>query len=318
MVDRFGLAGARVLEATADAEVLAGVGRLAAGWLDETLRDGQVVALSWGQTLQAMVAAVDGPVRRDVEVVQLVGGLSALDSALTGQELVRELSERLGARHRYLHAPALLGSAEARDMLLREPAIAGALDAAKAPTSPSSASARPASGPRGPCSRRSGSAPPNGPRSTPPGPWATSAGGSTTCPAARCAAWSPTASWPSPSTTARHPDRGRGRGRTGEGPGHPRGPARPHHRHPHLRPGHRRLGPRPGPRGGAAGGRAPWPKVAHGASTSPVLHRRGRGAALRPGGRAAAHHPAPAQLPDPVPGARAWGCGCSCAAGACS
>jgi DNA-binding transcriptional regulator LsrR (DeoR family) len=130
--DRFGLADARVLEATADAEVLAGVGRLAAGWLDERLRDGQVVALSWGQTLQAMVEAVDGRVRRDVQVVQLVGGLSALDSALTGQELVRELSERLGARHRYLHAPALLGSAEARTTLLREPAIAGALDAAKA------------------------------------------------------------------------------------------------------------------------------------------------------------------------------------------
>jgi DNA-binding transcriptional regulator LsrR (DeoR family) len=130
--DRFGLADARVLETTPDAEVLAGVGRLAAGWLDETLLDGQVVALSWGHTLQAMVEAVDGPVRRDVEVVQLVGGLSALDSALTGQELVRELSERLGARHRYLHAPALFGSAEARTMLLHEPAIAGALDAAKA------------------------------------------------------------------------------------------------------------------------------------------------------------------------------------------
>jgi DNA-binding transcriptional regulator LsrR (DeoR family) len=130
--NRFGLADVRVLAASLDTEVLAGVGRLAAGWLQETLGDGQVVALSWGQTLQAMVRAVDGLSRRDVEVVQLVGGLSALDSALTGQELVRELSERLGARHRYLHAPALFGSAEARAMLLHEPAIAGALDAAKA------------------------------------------------------------------------------------------------------------------------------------------------------------------------------------------
>jgi DNA-binding transcriptional regulator LsrR (DeoR family) len=129
---RFGLADARVLAATPETEVLAGVGHLAARWLDETLRDGQVVALSWGHTLQAMVRAVDGLSRRDVEVVQLVGGLSALDSALTGQELVRELSERLGARHRYLHAPALFGSAEALTMMLHEPAIAGALDAAKA------------------------------------------------------------------------------------------------------------------------------------------------------------------------------------------
>jgi DNA-binding transcriptional regulator LsrR (DeoR family) len=111
--------------------VLPRVGRLAVRWLDETLRDGQVVALSWGQTLEAMVEAVDGLSRHDVEVVQLVGGLPSLDSAATGQELVRELSERMGARHRYLHAPALFGSAEALAMLLRERTIAAALDTAK-------------------------------------------------------------------------------------------------------------------------------------------------------------------------------------------
>jgi DNA-binding transcriptional regulator LsrR (DeoR family) len=130
--DRFGLVDVRVLEVTPETDVLSGVGRLAVRWLDETLRDGQVVALSWGQTLQAVVRGVDGLSRRDVEVVQLVGGLSALDSALTGQELVRELSERMGARHRYLHAPALFGSAQALTMMLHEQAIADALDAAKA------------------------------------------------------------------------------------------------------------------------------------------------------------------------------------------
>jgi DNA-binding transcriptional regulator LsrR (DeoR family) len=130
--NQFRLVDVRVLEVTPDTDVLAGVGRLAVRWLDETLRDGQVVALSWGQTLQAVVRAVDGLSRRDVEVVQLVGGLSALDSAVAGQELVRELSERMGARHRYLHAPALFGSAEALTMMLREQAIADALDAAKA------------------------------------------------------------------------------------------------------------------------------------------------------------------------------------------
>jgi DNA-binding transcriptional regulator LsrR (DeoR family) len=129
---RFGLVDVRVLEATPETDVLPGVGRLAVRWLDETLRDGQVVALSWGHTLQAVVNAVDGLSRRDVEVVQLVGGLSALDSAAAGQELVRELSERMGARHRYLHAPALFGSAEALTMMRHEPAIAQALDAAKA------------------------------------------------------------------------------------------------------------------------------------------------------------------------------------------
>src|SRR5215204_4665331 len=129
--ERFPSIDPRVLAVAPDTDVLPGVGRLAVRWLEETLRDGQVVALSWGQSLEAMVQAVDGLSRRDVEVVQLVGGLSSLDSAATGQELVRELSERMGARHRYLHAPALFGSAEALAMLRQEQAIAGALDAAK-------------------------------------------------------------------------------------------------------------------------------------------------------------------------------------------
>ena len=94
LLSRYRLADARVLEVSPETEVLGGVGRLAARWLDETLRDGQVVALSWGHSLQAMVRAVD-MVRRDVEVVQLVG------------------------------------SAEARTLLLREQAIADALGAAK-------------------------------------------------------------------------------------------------------------------------------------------------------------------------------------------
>ena len=152
--DRYHLADARVLEVGHDTEVLGGVGRLAARWLDETLRDGQVVALSWGQSLQAMVSAVD-LARRDVEVVQLVGGLSALDSAVTGQELVRELSERIGARHRYLHAPALFGPPRHSPCCYVSRPSPGPWTRPSGPTWPWSGSARPASDPRGRCWTRS-------------------------------------------------------------------------------------------------------------------------------------------------------------------
>jgi DNA-binding transcriptional regulator LsrR (DeoR family) len=129
---RFRLADARVLKVGLDTDILAAVGRLAGRWLLDTLGDDQVVALSWGKTLQAVVRAVEGAFRPNVEVVPLVGGLSALGSGVSGQELVRELSERLNARHRYLHAPALFDSADALAMMLHEPSIVAALDAAKA------------------------------------------------------------------------------------------------------------------------------------------------------------------------------------------
>lgn len=130
LCDRFGLSHVRVAAFRPGADEVAAAGDLAAQWLDETVGDGQVVALSWGTSLQAMISALAVDKPRDVEVVPLVGGLATGASLVAGQELVRELAGRLGATYRYLHGPALLRSGTARDALLAEPAIHEALQSA--------------------------------------------------------------------------------------------------------------------------------------------------------------------------------------------
>jgi DNA-binding transcriptional regulator LsrR (DeoR family) len=135
---RFGLTDVRVssfsprIGSGPATDPLPATGRLASEWLLESLHDGQRIALSWGSCLQAMVWATpagDAPLL--VEVVQLVGGLSAVNSGVTGQELVRELAARLGATYRYLHAPALLASPTALEALLGERSVSSSLDAAR-------------------------------------------------------------------------------------------------------------------------------------------------------------------------------------------
>jgi DNA-binding transcriptional regulator LsrR (DeoR family) len=121
--ERFDLTHVRVAAFRPKADASAAAGDLAAQWLDESLRDGQIVALSWGTSLQAMVDSLSIERPRYVEVVPLVGGLSTAESLVAGQELVRELARRLGATYRYLHGPALLRSRTARDALLAEPSI---------------------------------------------------------------------------------------------------------------------------------------------------------------------------------------------------
>jgi DNA-binding transcriptional regulator LsrR (DeoR family) len=122
---------ARVLANQPHGDLVVEAGQLAAHWLLDRLEPKQRVAVSWGGTLQAMVRAVPPTALPDVEVVQLVGGLSSLTLHVSGQELVRELADRLGCRYRYLHAPALFESAPALLALLKEPAISTALDAAR-------------------------------------------------------------------------------------------------------------------------------------------------------------------------------------------
>jgi DNA-binding transcriptional regulator LsrR (DeoR family) len=107
------------------------VGDLAWAWLRDQLKDGMTIAMSWGELLQAFVASVTPTVMSSTEVVQLVGGVSARASFITGQELVREFATRIGATYRYMHAPAAFGTASARRAMSEEQTIVEALTAAR-------------------------------------------------------------------------------------------------------------------------------------------------------------------------------------------
>lgn len=131
LADAFGLVEVRVAAFEPGTSPLDKVGMLGARWLLDCLRDGQTLALSWGTALQRLVWSVTSDRGHEVEIVQLVGGLSRVATASTGQELVRELAVRLGASYRYLHAPALLNSPEASAALAGERSIAESLDAAR-------------------------------------------------------------------------------------------------------------------------------------------------------------------------------------------
>ena len=130
LVSIFGLADARVLAARPGVSVkdaLRPVGRLAADYLLENLRDGLVIGLSWGTSLEAMVEAVMASRSYAVEVVQLLGGLSWVSPSLSGHELGRRLADKLGGTFSYLHAPAIVDSAAAAESLRRQPGIADVL-----------------------------------------------------------------------------------------------------------------------------------------------------------------------------------------------
>ncbi len=130
--EHYGLRDCRVADVPGGERALARTGDIGARWLVEHLAPGLRIGVSWGTTMQALVSQVPpGSGTGDVEVVPLVGGLSSVDSAISGEELVRDLAGRLDGRMMRLHAPAVLASAAGRDLLLGEPSIEGALEAAR-------------------------------------------------------------------------------------------------------------------------------------------------------------------------------------------
>ncbi len=128
---RFGLLDCQVAAHSPGSTPSQTVAKLSSQWLLDSIQDGQRLALSWGTALQARVWALSAGRQYDLEVMQLVGGLSSVDAEVTGQELVRELATRLGARYRYLHAPALVANHAAAVAFLSERSVSSAMDAAK-------------------------------------------------------------------------------------------------------------------------------------------------------------------------------------------
>jgi len=110
-----------------DGTRLAQVGQAAAAHLVETLRDGDILGISGGKAVAAVVdaLAVERPI--DVKVVPLTGGVQGKFHTDVNN-LASRMAERLGGRSLQLHAPLFAERAEQREMLMNMTAVKEVLD----------------------------------------------------------------------------------------------------------------------------------------------------------------------------------------------
>ncbi|MCS6711708.1 MarR family transcriptional regulator [Brachybacterium sp. EF45031] len=107
------------------------VARTAAELLAQRARSVRSIGVSWGHTVQSVVAHLPSArLRPAPRVLPLVGGLSALDVTESGDTVLRLLAQKLGAQAEPLYAPAILESAAAGRTLRQESSIARVLEAA--------------------------------------------------------------------------------------------------------------------------------------------------------------------------------------------
>lgn len=93
------------------------VGRAAANQLLETLRDGDVIAITGGKAVSAVVDNLVAERAFDVTVVPLTGGVQG-KFYTDVNHLATQLAERLGGRTMLVHAPLFAESQTQRDMLM--------------------------------------------------------------------------------------------------------------------------------------------------------------------------------------------------------
>lgn len=136
LCDRFGLQQALIVDSGDRSydERLAAAGQLAARFLEYTLPQHKIMAISWGTGVNAAVSALTATPRLAVDVAQMIGSVGSVNATIDGPELARQLAEKLGGRYYYLHAPLIVDDPTVRDMFLKQSTIEDTLNRARQAT----------------------------------------------------------------------------------------------------------------------------------------------------------------------------------------
>jgi DNA-binding transcriptional regulator LsrR (DeoR family) len=123
---RFQLKEAVVIESDGgEARVARDLGAAAAFYVETTTRPGMVIGISsWSRSLFAMVETLHpSDCGHGGKVVQILGGVGNASTQYQATALAQRLASLIGASPVLLQAPGVVGSAEARAVLVRDPAV---------------------------------------------------------------------------------------------------------------------------------------------------------------------------------------------------
>jgi DNA-binding transcriptional regulator LsrR (DeoR family) len=123
--ERYGLKTAIVVDNDNldDDEVKRRVGDAAGRYLLDVLNDGDALGVSLGSTIEAMVDQLPDRIHRHIEVVQLIGGSSHIQSQFSPAFLTTQLADLFRAPSHLLYAPAVVGGNGLRESLLADSSI---------------------------------------------------------------------------------------------------------------------------------------------------------------------------------------------------
>ena len=113
-----------------DAQISHDLGAAAAFYLENTLKPSDVVGISsWSAALLEMVNALHPSQRfKGARVIQILGGIGSPNAEVHATQVTRRLADLIGAEATLLPAPGVVGSRDARDVLMKDRFVGEALN----------------------------------------------------------------------------------------------------------------------------------------------------------------------------------------------
>jgi DNA-binding transcriptional regulator LsrR (DeoR family) len=109
------------------AVIIRELGTATVDYLMRCLQGNEVLSISWGTTLLAVVEALPAQNWPQMKVVQMLGGLGRQESETYGADLVHRVAQTFNAKPRMIPAPGIVSSQMVRDALLTDAQIASTL-----------------------------------------------------------------------------------------------------------------------------------------------------------------------------------------------
>jgi DNA-binding transcriptional regulator LsrR (DeoR family) len=128
---RYGTGEMVVVDSIEDEDQIArDLGAAAAFYLETTLKPNDVIGIScWSASLLAMVDAMNPNGQwKNARVVQILGGVGNPNALVHATQVTRRLAELIGGTATLLPAPGVVGSREAREILMKDPYVREAID----------------------------------------------------------------------------------------------------------------------------------------------------------------------------------------------
>ncbi|MEI2465223.1 sugar-binding transcriptional regulator [Niallia taxi] len=108
------------------------LGEATSEYLQRVIRDGQIIGLSSGTTLNEVAKAIHSvQLLPTATIVPLVGGMGNERVDIHSNSIVSKIGNALQAKYELLHVPVMVDTKEAKEVLIRQPSIRTTLDLAE-------------------------------------------------------------------------------------------------------------------------------------------------------------------------------------------
>jgi DNA-binding transcriptional regulator LsrR (DeoR family) len=107
------------------------LGIAAADYFYRTMRDGDVIGLTWGTTLHYMAAAMHPVESRDMHIAQILGGLGPPESEVHANSICSRMAQMLSCKFTIIPSPGIVRSMESKGAFLADGYVKNALEMIK-------------------------------------------------------------------------------------------------------------------------------------------------------------------------------------------